>query len=352
MKPAIRIALIYALLSGLYIVLSDWTAWQFVRRDPNLYAHWQNAKGLSVVFASAVMIFFLVFHYARGRDQAQQLLEQARDSFERLFQRNPLPVLVYDTASLRFLAVNDAAVEEYGFKREEFLRLTLAKIHGEEDFEKLLAHVARIKPYPYIGQWRHMRADGVSFDVEITSHPIAFAGCQARLSVAMNINARKIAERAMADAFAAQTEAEESKSRFLSTISHEMRTPLNAVMGYLDLLVREQDSKRRSAFIAIAQRSADNLLALIQRLINAATLSSRKVSKDTKELELGKFLSGVVDGLGHSAANESIKLDFRCDSSLPDKAVLDAIISLRGTIDPDGRFVAGEAEALAETTAP
>ncbi|MFZ4681559.1 MAG: ATP-binding protein [Terrimicrobiaceae bacterium] len=325
MKPAIRIALMYALLSGLYIVLSDWAARQLTRGDSDLLTQWQSMKGLAFVAASAVMIFFLVYHYVRSRDHTQELLEQALDSFEQLFRRNPLPVLVYDTASLRVLAVNDAAVEEYGYKREEFLRLTLAKLHGEEDFDKLLAHVSRIKPYPYTGQWRHVRADGSGLEAEITSHPIVFSGCQARLAVAMNISARKVTERAMAEAFAAKTEAEEAKTRFLSTISHEMRTPLNAVMGYLDLLAREQDSSRRPEFIAIAQRSADDLLALIQRLIDAATLHSRKVPGDRREVELDKFLRGVVDGFFKSAVSKSIKLDFRCDAPLAGKAVLDVL---------------------------
>jgi len=324
MKPAIRIALIYALLSGLYIVLSDWAALQFARRDSDLLTQWQSVKGLAFVAASAVMIFFLVYHYARSRDRAQHLLEQARDSFEQLFQRIPVPVLVYDTASLRFLAVNDAAVEEYGFKREEFLRMTLAKIHGDQDFETLLAHVMRTKPYPYTGQWRHSRAEGSSFDVEIISHAIVFAGCQARLAVATNISARKVTERAMAEAFAAKTEAEEAKTRFLSTISHEMRTPLNAVTGYLDLLASEKDEFRRRDFTAIALSSAETLLALIQRLIDSAALSARKAAGCMTEIELEPFLRGIADGFFKSAAGKNIKLDMRYASSLPRKARLDA----------------------------
>ena len=146
MKPAIRIALIYALLSGLSIVWSDWAVWQWTRGDADLLTRWQSLKGLAFVAAGAVIIFFLVYHYVRSRHHTQELLEQARDSVEQFSRRNPLLVLVYDTASLRLLAVNDAAVEAEGFKREEFL--TLAKLRGEEDFEKLLAPVSRIKPYP------------------------------------------------------------------------------------------------------------------------------------------------------------------------------------------------------------
>ena len=148
-----------------------------------------------------------------------------------------------------------------------------------------------------------------------------FSGGQARLAVAVNISAGTVTERALAEAFAAK--AGEAKTRFLSTLSPEMRTPLNAVTGYLDLLARERDSPRRPEFIAIAQRSANDLLAVIQRLIDAATRRSRKVPGDRREVELEKFPRGVVEGFFQSAVSKSLKRDFRCDAPLAGKAVLD-----------------------------
>lgn len=324
MKPAIRIAFLYALLSGLYIVLSDKIALEIARNDSNVLTQWQSVKGLAFVGASAAIIFFLVFYYVRRRDRAERSLEEVRQSFEQLFRRIPLPVLVYDTATLRFLAVNDAAVDEYGFKGDEFLHQTLANLHPEQDLEKLLAHVGRVKPYPYTGQWRHIRRDGTIFDVEIISHPTVFADCQARLTVAVNISNRKMIEQALADAFEARIEAGEAKSKFLATISHEMRTPLNAITGCLDLIGKESDEIRRNEFTAIALRSSDELLAMIGRLIDSAALSTQTVRRERKEIELEKFLRRIVDGFFHSAVRKSIKLDLDPAVSLPSLALLDA----------------------------
>lgn len=323
MKSAIRIAVLYALLSGFYILLSDAIALEIARRDPEILTQWQSLKGLAFVVASAVIIFFLVLHYARQRDRTARLLEEARDSFEQLFQRNPLPILVYDTSALRILAVNDAAVAEYGFPRPEFLHLTMPQIHPEPDFEKLLAHVARTKSHPYQGQWQHRRKDGTEFDVEILSHPMVFAGQQARLAVAVNISSRKLTERALAEAFAAKEDAGDAKTRFLSTMSHEMRTPLNAITGCLDLLLKEPDPARRREFTTIAQRGADDLLALIERVIDAAALSSRTVRRETREIELEPFFRRLSDATFPAAMRKNIKLDLALDPSLPRQAVLD-----------------------------
>lgn len=325
MKAALRIAVYYALLSGLYIVFSDWAVDFVSARNPDVARGWQNLKGISFVLASAVIIFFLILRYIRERDLAERQREEARSSFEQLFRRNPLPAIVYDATSLEILAVNEAAVEEYGYAEAEFLRLTLPVLHPAEDTEKLLGHLARVKSYSYTGHWRHRRKDGSPAEMEIISHPMTFGGRAARLAVAANISIRKLTEKALADAFVARLEAEEAKTRFLSTISHEMRTPLNAIVGFLDLMPRERDETLRAEYVAIAQRGADELLALIERLMQAAALTGAEgAPHDRREVELAPFLHRIAERYVRPAARKNITLDCRTDESAPARAIFEA----------------------------
>lgn len=325
MKAALRIAVYYALLSGLYIVFSDLLVDSLSHRNPDVTRGWQNLKGIAFVLGSAAIIFFLILHYVRTRNLAESQREEARSSFEQLFKRNPLPVLVYDTKNLAILAVNEAAVEEYGYSEEEFLALALPAIHPGEDTEKLLGHLARVKTFSYTGHWRHQRKDGSPVEMEIVSHPMAFAGHDARLAVAMNISIRKLTEKALADAFVARLDAEEAKTRFLSTISHEMRTPLNAIVGFLDLLPKEKDESLRTEYISIAQRSAGDLLSLIERLIQAATLTgAESVPHELRDVELTPFLRRISEGYALPASRKNIRLDVQISPSAPKRVVLDA----------------------------
>ena len=325
MKPAVRIAVYYALLSGLYIVVSDRAVEWFAAGDLEIVRGWQNLKGLSFVLVSAAIIFFLLLHYIRSRNFAEARREQARRSFEQLFKRNPLPAFVYDTTSLQILAVNEAAVEEYGYSEEEFLKLTLPVIHPGEDTEKLLAHLAHVKTYSYTGHWRHRRKDGSPVEVEIVSHPMPLNGREARLAVAMNISIRKLTEKALADAFVARLDAEEAKTRFLSTISHEMRTPLNAILGFLELLPKEQDEALRAEYVAVAQRSAGDLLSLIERLIQAASVTGAdNVTHDLLEVELTPFLARIAQRYTLSALRKKIRIEFQSEADAPRHAILDA----------------------------
>ena len=60
------------------------------------------------------------------------------EHYRMLFLNNPIPLWVYDRDTLAFLAVNDAAVQQYGYSAEEFLSMTLKAIHTEEEETRFL----------------------------------------------------------------------------------------------------------------------------------------------------------------------------------------------------------------------
>ena len=66
-------------------------------------------------------------------------------SYKLLFEHNPLPMWVFDRETLRFLEVNEAAVQQYGFDRDEFLSMTIRDIRPDEDMASLDADLHRQK---------------------------------------------------------------------------------------------------------------------------------------------------------------------------------------------------------------
>lgn len=108
-----------------------------------------------------------------------------------LFDNNPHPMWVYDLETLCFLAVNDAAIRHYGYSRDEFLSMTIAEIRPIEDIAPLQADlIMNNTPYQRSGSWRHLKRDGATIDVEVTSHELPFAGRPARLVLATDVTER------------------------------------------------------------------------------------------------------------------------------------------------------------------
>jgi PAS domain S-box-containing protein len=132
------------------------------------------------------------------RRRTEQALRESEARYRLLFEANPHPMWVYDVETLAFLAVNEAAVYQYGYSREEFLAMTIKDIRPPEDIPALLENIARTAPpLDPPDHWRHRRKDGTIIDVEITSHALTFAGRPARVVLAQDITARKQAEAAL-----------------------------------------------------------------------------------------------------------------------------------------------------------
>lgn len=99
------------------------------------------------------------------------------------FAKNMHPMYVFDRDSLSFLEINDAAVRNYGYTRQEFLRMKITEIRPPEDVAELLLQIR--SPRPKTGaRMRHRSSDGTIFTVAITSWELTFHGRAAEMVLA------------------------------------------------------------------------------------------------------------------------------------------------------------------------
>jgi diguanylate cyclase (GGDEF)-like protein/PAS domain S-box-containing protein len=122
-------------------------------------------------------------------------LQLREESFRLLFDANPIPMWVYDGESLKFLAVNDAAVSHYGYRREDFLAMSILDIRPPEDRDTL----RRVVSLPSAGRAegrpaRHLKADGTLIEVAIYSRRLRYKGRNASLIAVIDVTERKAAQ--------------------------------------------------------------------------------------------------------------------------------------------------------------
>jgi len=122
-------------------------------------------------------------------------LKNREESFRLLFDSNPVPMWLIDLATMKFIAVNDAAVAHYGYSRAQFLAMTVMDIKPVEERDEM---VGRLKgPWQTSSQdrtWRHIRADGSVIDVCVYRRQLRYEGCDAALVGAIDVTERKRAE--------------------------------------------------------------------------------------------------------------------------------------------------------------
>jgi PAS domain S-box-containing protein len=103
-------------------------------------------------------------------------------SYELLFEKNPLPMWVYDVQTLGMLAVNEAALALYGYDKHEFVGLTLLDLYHDDHAEQVQTHVEQpLGVQPEISLWQHMNREGQPIEVETVTQDIHFEGVHARM---------------------------------------------------------------------------------------------------------------------------------------------------------------------------
>jgi len=121
-------------------------------------------------------------------------LRRRDESFRLLFESNPMAMWLSDRETLKFVAVNDAALETYGYTREQFLSMNLIDTRAQDPVEA----EAAIRALPDVQNDQkillHRRADGTTFPVAICSRIMNYEGRKVRLAAIHDVSAQKLAE--------------------------------------------------------------------------------------------------------------------------------------------------------------
>ena len=173
---------------------------------------------------------------ARTRQLEESLsqTEASRNEYRLLFESNPTPIYTYDQESLRFVAVNVAAVQHYGYSREEFQNLTLRDLALPEDMPRFIDKLAKWGPGAgYMGIWRHRTKNGKLVEMEITSHPLREQ--KQWLSLAVDVT-----ERSNLEAQLRQAQKMESVGQLASGIAHDFNNLLTVINGHASLIMSSE----------------------------------------------------------------------------------------------------------------
>jgi PAS domain S-box-containing protein len=170
-----------------------------------------------------------------ARKAAEEAIRASERRYRDLFESNPQPMWIYDSETLRFLAVNDTAVQQYGWSVEQFRAMTITDIRPPEDVSSLVALLKIEKAVrPTTTAARHLRADGSITQVEVTSHEIAWDGRPARVVLAMDLTEKVKLEEQLR-----QAQKMEAVGRLAGGVAHDFNNLLTAISGNAQLLRSE-----------------------------------------------------------------------------------------------------------------
>ncbi|MHC1781288.1 MAG: PAS domain S-box protein [Anaerolineaceae bacterium] len=113
---------------------------------------------------------------------------QAVESFAKIFQQHPTPMWIYDQTSLKILAVNDAAVENYGYTSSECLDMRIQEVFSEDGSQQLQKEIAISgTSLPHLDLWPHRFKNGTLIDVYITGQNLEWRGIRSVFITAQDV---------------------------------------------------------------------------------------------------------------------------------------------------------------------
>jgi PAS domain S-box-containing protein len=126
------------------------------------------------------------------RSRIEDELRESEARYRTMFDTNPAPALVYNEKTVQILAVNQAAIDCYGYSCDEFLQLTMKDIRPPEDIPAFMTRLASLTPSTrQVGVWRHRKKNGNIIHVEIKTSPLFFEGQHARITIVNDVTQRK-----------------------------------------------------------------------------------------------------------------------------------------------------------------
>ena len=251
------------------------------------------------------------------RKRAENDLRESEEKLSSIINTSPIGICTVD--ELGYFSTTNLAFEQMvGYSKEECRDLSFFDLTHPSDRpinKKLFQSMFSKKTKGFSVEKRYVRKDGVIISVSV--HAIAIADAEGNIkfgtAFVADITERKQVEEEREQALLDAQAANNVKDQFVANISHEVRTPLNSILGFSDLLrLRYHDiisEKDRNVFGYITA-AGDRLMRTVDSILNLSLMKAGTINIQKQKLDLCSITIQAVEQLKLSAQNKDLDLSF------------------------------------------
>tara|TARA_R100001369_G_scaffold75603_2_gene104563 strand:+ start:6255 stop:7766 length:1512 start_codon:yes stop_codon:yes gene_type:complete len=243
----------------------------------------------------------------------RKIKEKELSHWAKIFDESLNEIYVFDANTLHFVNVNKEAQRNMGYNLEEFKAMKPLDIKPNMDspqFQLLIAPLLNGKRDKVKFETDHQRKDGSIYPVEVHLQLSTFGENDVIVAIILDITERKnyteklekkVQERTkqLTEALAKEKELNELKTRFLSLVSHEFKTPLSSILTSITLLAKYTEShqqEKRDKHVETIKNKVRYLDTILTDFLSVERLDSGKVNYKIETFPLSKIVNEVVYG--------------------------------------------------------
>ena len=274
--------------------------------------------------ADSHLVFNGIIQDITDRKLAEQELVKSRERYQDIFTKSKDAIYIC-TLEGRLLDYNQATEQLFGYSKEELENH--ADIHtfydtqeARDDFLRLVKSKEAVKDF----EIAVIRKDEKKRYCLLTANILETDDFIGYNAIIRDITERKQAEELRkARDLARQSSA--MKEQFIASISHEMRTPMNAILGMSNLLVRTEMNEEQKGYITNVKQSSEILLGIINDILEISTIQNGKLAFEDKDFDIYQVLTNLANVMQYKIKEKDLEFKLEIDPSVPKVVVGDKL---------------------------
>ncbi len=227
----------------------------------------------------------------------------------------------------RIVSWNRYTEQMFGFKHKDIYLKHVSSLYPPEEWTKIRAENIRKLGSKHHMETKVIKKNGGMIDVDLSINILKDSNDNivGSVGIIQDITQQKQFQQMLMQSKLAAEEANTAKSLFLANMSHEVRTPMNTIMGMIDLTLDTNLSDEQKDNLKVAKDAADNLLGLINDILDLSKVEAGKIKLEAIDLNLPSIITNVCKGLSVLARNKNLEIVTQMPPDIPETLIGDPV---------------------------
>lgn len=245
----------------------------------------------------------------------------------RIILDNSAAAIMLTDENERIISWNKYTEHLLGMNRKDLYCKPVSFLYPKEEWQKIRSENIRKTGSKHHLETKVIAKSGVRIDIDLSINVLKDTNNDivGSVGIMQDITEQKKVQEILLQAKQAAEQANNAKSMFLANMSHEVRTPMNTILGMIDLTVETSLTDEQKDNLLVAKDAANSLLSLLNDILDLSRVEAGKITLEEIEFNLHNILKNVIKGLDVISKGKNVNLVLEIDEGVPDVLVGDPV---------------------------